>query len=85
MAQSWSWGSQIAVKKTDPACIAYFKVITFWKNDFRKMKVLQNFGSWDQEIDLRFANNKPQIPTLRSRIIRHLLTVGSFETDFLMV
>ena len=28
------------------------------------MEVLQIFGSWDQEIDSRFKNHKPLIPTL---------------------
>ena len=57
MAQNWSWDSQIAVKKkTDWASSHYFKVISFWKI---KMKVLQNFSLWDQEIDVQFTNYKP--------------------------
>ena len=28
------------------------------------MNVLENFRSWDQEIDLRFTNHEPLIPTL---------------------
>ena len=30
------------------------------------MEVLQIFGSWDKEIDSRFTNHDPLIPTLNS-------------------
>ena len=53
-------------QKDDRYCPHWFilKLSYFGKSDSWKIKVLQIFGSWDEEIDSWLTNNEPLIPTL---------------------
>ena len=48
-------------RKIDRHVNDYFKIIVFQKKYTWKMEVLQIFGSWNQEIDSWFTNQKPLI------------------------
>ena len=47
------------------------KLSYFGRSSSWKIKVLQIFGSWDQEIDSWFTNYKPWIPSLHTEKLSH--------------
>ena len=44
------------------------------------MELLRIFDSWDQEIDSRFTNHEPLIPTLN--LLTHFMQVIFFDTPW---